>query len=223
MKESSGVSECSAQSFRSSMTWSPQNPQACPRPELRSCRSICDPLSWRESPLSIGPARACCQCFRATPWGTTGRVLGSSRRRSIAHARKPRPFLQWQLMGSASLSVLFGLIGRLADKREHAKEHGLGSWAGRAGSWGRAGRRSLGDLGRGTGNRLLSRMPRAVDTSAQPVFPSSSRPAGARRRRDGEDAGEPLAMSEPGVRASDIYGSTAGNCLSSRPSDPTNR
>ena len=71
--------------------------------------------------------------------------------------------------GSASLSVLFGLIGRLADKREHAKEHGLGSWAGRADFWGRAGWRSLGDLCRGTGNRLLSRMQRAVDTSAQPV------------------------------------------------------
>ena len=99
--------------------------------------------------------------------------------------------------GSASLSVLFGLIGRLADKREHAKEHGLGSWAGRADCWGRAGWRLLGDLGRGTGSRLLSRMPRAVDASAQPILPSSSRPPGARRRRDGEGAGEPLAMSEP--------------------------
>src|SRR5580704_9850710 len=72
------------------------------------------------------------------------------------------------LNGSASLSVLFGLIGRLADKREHAKEHGLGSWAGRADCWGRAGWRLLGDLGRGTGSRLLWRMPRAVDASAQP-------------------------------------------------------
>jgi hypothetical protein len=53
---------------------------------------------------------------------------------------------------------------------------------------------------------LLSLKLRAVDTSAQPVFPTSSRLAGAWRRRDGEDAGEPLAMSEPGVRAWDIYG-----------------
>jgi len=34
---------------------------------------------------------------------------------------------------------------------------------------------------------LLSRMQRAVDTSAQPVFPASSRPAPARRRRHRED------------------------------------
>ena len=79
-RQSSGGSECSAQSFRSSMTWSLQNPQACPRPELRSCRSICDRLSWRESPSSIAPARGCCKCFRATQWVTTGRVLGSSRK-----------------------------------------------------------------------------------------------------------------------------------------------
>jgi hypothetical protein len=104
-----------------------------------------------------------------------------------------------QTTGSASHSVLFGLIGRLADKREHAKEHGLGSWAGRADFWGRAGWRSLGDLCRGAGNRLLSRMQRALDASAQPVCSSSSGPADARRRRDGEDEGEPLAMSEPEV------------------------
>jgi hypothetical protein len=30
-----------------------------------------------------------------------------------------------------------------------------------------------------------------------PILPSSSRPPGARRRRDGKGAGEPLAMSEP--------------------------
>ena len=82
------------------------------------------------------------------------------------------------LWGSASLSVLFGLIGcTVADKREHAKRNRLGSRAGRADSGRRARRRSLGDLGRGTGNRLLSRMQRAVDTSAQLVFPASSRPA----------------------------------------------
>ncbi len=81
----------------------------------------------------------------------------------------------------------------------------------------------LGDLSRGAGNRLLSGMQRAVDTPAQPVFRTSSRPPGARRRRDGEDAGEPLAMSEPGVREWGIYGSTAGNRLSSRSADPTSR
>jgi signal transduction histidine kinase len=43
-------------------------------------------------------------------------------------------------VGSASLSVLFGLIGWLADKPGHAEKYRLGSRAGRAGSWGRAGR-----------------------------------------------------------------------------------
>jgi hypothetical protein len=86
--------------------------------------------------------------------------------------------------GSASLSLLFDLIRcTVADKREHAKRNRLGSRAGRADSGRRARRRSLGDLGRGTGNRLLSRMQRAVDTSAQPVFPTSSRSARARRRQ----------------------------------------
>ena len=41
-------------------------------------------------------------------------------------------------------------------------------------------------------------MPRAVDTSAQPILPSSSRSPRARRRRGGEDASEPLAMSGTG-------------------------
>ena len=77
-----------------------------------------------------------------------------------------RVFENIHLNGSASHSVLFGLIGGLADKREHAKEHGLGSWAGGADFWGRAGWRSLGDLCRGAGNRLLSRMQRALDASA---------------------------------------------------------
>jgi hypothetical protein len=105
-----------------------------------------------------------------------------------------------KITGSASLSVLVGLIG-VSPISEPAKEHGLGSRAGRAGSWGRARGRSLGDVCGGTGSRLLSPMPRAVDTSAQPILPSSSRSPRARRRRGGEDASEPLAMSEPGVRA----------------------
>ena len=106
-----------------------------------------------------------------------------------------------KLGGSTSLSLLLGLICTSADKREHAEKCRSGSRAGRAGSWGRARRRPLGNLCGGTGSRPLSPMPRAVDASAQPILPSSSRPPGARRRRDGEGAGEPLAMSEPGVRA----------------------
>ncbi len=126
--------------------------------------------------------------------------------------------------GSASLSVLFSLIWCVAvDIPEYASENKLGSRAGRAGSGCRSGRRSLGDLGSWARDRLVPRMPKAIDTPAQPVFPTSSRPARARRRRDREAAGEPLAMSERRLRAPDICGSTAGNCFSSRASDPSDR
>jgi hypothetical protein len=99
--------------------------------------------------------------------------------------------------GSASLCVLFDLIGSVAgNTHEHANEIGLSSGAGRACSGRRAGRRSLGDLGDWAGNRLMPRMPGAIDAPAQPICPTSSRSARARRRRDREDSGEPQAMSE---------------------------
>ena len=88
---------------------------------------------------------------------------------------------------------------------------------------GRAGRRSLNDLCGRTGNRLLSEMQRVVNASTQPVFPATSRPPGARRGRGGEDRGEPLVMSQPGVRTPDVHGSIARSCLSSRSSNRSNR
>jgi hypothetical protein len=52
--------------------------------------------------------------------------------RQFQHRRRSHgcPMSAAILRGSASRSMLFGLIGRLADKREHANEHGLGSWSG---------------------------------------------------------------------------------------------
>jgi hypothetical protein len=54
----------------------------------------------------------------------------------LIYRKRSADLIHRNLSGSASLSVLFGLICASADKREHAEKYRLGSRAGRANSWG---------------------------------------------------------------------------------------
>ena len=80
------------------MTWSPRNLQACPRPG----RSIL-PLYLRPALLAgvaivdrAGPGML--PMLQSHTMGDNRARFGEIAERTIAHARKPRPFLQWQLI-----------------------------------------------------------------------------------------------------------------------------